>query len=80
MTTEEYIKNIDFEPFHYSDRVCANLNIQNFAKKAVNMARQEEREKAVRTLDITLTAIIARGENKVSFSNIRDQFDKLLNQ
>ena len=48
--------------------------------KAIKMAREEEREKAIKALDIALMAIIAKGDNKVSFGDIKDQFDKILKQ
>ena len=77
MTAEEYL-----ETQRCKDSISNKFDMcyTDAAYKAIEMAREEERKKAIKALDITLTAIIARGENKVSFGDIRDQFDKLLNQ
>jgi hypothetical protein len=56
MTAEEYIKSMNYAPFHYRDRERANKNISIFAMMAVSMARKEEREKAVNALKTILSA------------------------
>lgn len=77
MTVEEYI-----ETRRCKDSISNKFDMcyMDAAYKAVEMARQEEREKAVKALDITLMAIIARSDKEVPLADIRDQFEKLLNQ
>lgn len=79
-TSEEFVgkftRRYDCPLFHLHN---PNVITKGNALIAVEMARQEEREKAIKALDITLMAIIARGDNKVSLGKIRDKFYNLLN-
>ena len=87
MTAEEYIKNKSMEDFGDFDiDLQENTKLGTYsiseedAIKAVELARKEEREKAINALDIILIAIIVKGSDRVCFSNIRDRFEKLINQ
>ena len=77
MTAEEYL-----ETRRCKSAISNNCDecYMDAAYKAVEMTRKEEREKAIKALDIALMAIIAKGDNKVSFGDIKDQFDKILKQ
>ena len=76
--TEEYIENI--VSAHSDMRWLDASELREILNKVTDMARKEERENAVNQLQIVLTAIVARNDNKISFGDIIDQFDKLLNQ
>ena len=54
--------------------------IDKVAFEAVELARTEERENAVKQLQIVLTAIVARNDSKINFGDIIDQFTELINQ
>lgn len=56
------------------------MNAKEFIEKAVEMARKEERENAIRQLNVVLTAVIASDNNKISIGEIIDKFNKLINQ
>ena len=77
MTAEEYI-----ETRRCKDSISNKFDMcyMDAALNAIKMAREEEREKAIKALGIALMAIIAKGDNKVSFGDIRDRFDRLLDQ
>lgn len=42
MTVQEYIQTVDTKPFHFRDRVCADINIKRFAYNVSHKARKEE--------------------------------------
>ena len=50
------------------------------AYKAIEMARKEEREKAIKALDIVLMAIFEKGNHSMSMRDLIGHFEKLLNQ
>ena len=50
------------------------------AEEAIKMARKEEREKAIKALDIAIMAIFERNTHSVSMGELRAQFNKLLNE
>ena len=50
------------------------------AQYAIEMARKEEREKAIKALDIAIMAIFERNTHSVSMGELRVQFNKLLNE
>ena len=76
--TEEYIETI--VSAHSDMRWMDASELRTILTSVMDMARKEERENAVKQLQIVLTAIVARDDNKISFGDIIDQFDKLLNE
>ena len=78
MTAEEYIDNI--VSAHSDMRWMDASELREILNKVTDMTRKEERENAVKQLQIVLTAIIARGDDKINFGQIVDQFKELLNQ
>ena len=54
--------------------------LREILNKVTDMTRKEERENAVKQLQIVLTAIVARNDSKINFGDIIDQFTKLINQ
>lgn len=78
MKTEEYIETI--VSAHANMRWMDASELREVLNKVTDMTRKEERENAVKQLQIVLTAIIARGDNKINFGQIVDQFKELLNQ
>ena len=78
MKTEEYIENI--VSAHSDMRWMDASELREILNKVTDMARQEERENAVKQLQIVLTAIIARDDSKINFGEIIDQFTELINQ
>ena len=50
------------------------------AYEAIKMAREEEREKAIKALDIAIMEIFERNTHSVSMGELRAQFNKLLNE
>ena len=77
MTAEEYL-----ETRRCNSAVSKKCDMcyMDAAYKAVEMARKEERENAVKQLQIVLTAIVARNDSKINFGDIIDQFTELINQ
>jgi hypothetical protein len=78
MTVEEYIDNI--VSAHSDMRWMDASELRTILSSVIDMAHKEERENAVKQLQIVLTAIIARGDNKINFGEIIDQFKELLNK
>lgn len=66
------------------DEEFENMHVWNNFKgeilEDVEMARQEEREKAIKALDIAIMAIFERNTHSVSMGELRAQFNKLLNE
>lgn len=54
--------------------------LRTILSSVIDMAHKEERENAVKQLQIALTAIVARNDSKINFGDIIDQFTKLINQ
>jgi hypothetical protein len=79
MTAEEYILNNSFVVY-YPAAKCTRVVIDYKALQALNMARKEEREKAIKALDIAIMAIFERNTHSVSMGELRAQFNKLLNE
>jgi hypothetical protein len=78
MTAEEYIDNI--VSAHSDMRWMDASELRTILSSVIDMTRKEERENAVKQLQIVLTAIVARNDNKISFGDIIDQFTELINQ
>ena len=78
MTAEEYIENI--VSAHSDMRWLDASELREILNKVTDMTRKGERENAVKQLQIVLTAIVARNDNKISFGDIIDQFTELINQ
>ena len=78
MTAEEYIETI--VSAHSDMRWMDASELRTILTSVMDMARKEERENAVKQLQIVLTAIVARDDNKINFGDIIDQFTELLNQ
>ena len=78
MTAEEYIETT--VSAHANMRWMDASELREILNKVTDMTRKEERENAVKQLQIVLTAIIARGDNKINFGEIIDQFTELLNE
>ena len=78
MKTEEYIETI--VSAHANMRWMDASELREILNKVTDMTRKEERENAVNQLQVVLTAIIARGDNKINFGEIIDQFKELLNE
>ena len=78
MTAEEYIENI--VSAHSDMRWLDASELREILNKVTDMTRKEERENAVKQLQIALTAIIARDDSKINFGEIIDQFTELINQ
>ena len=78
MTAEEYIDNI--VSAHSDMRWMDASELREILNKVTDMTRKEERENAVKQLQIVLTAIVARNDSKINFGDIIDQFTELLNQ
>ena len=76
--TEEYIENI--VSAHSDMRWMDASELREILNKVTDMTRKEERENAVKQLQIVLTAIVARNDSKINFGDIIDQFTELLNQ
>lgn len=76
--TEEYIDNI--VSAHSDMRWMDASELREILNKVTDMTRKEEREKAVKQLQIVLTAIVARNDSKINFGDIIDQFTELINQ
>ena len=74
MLAEEYLEMMQFKGHIYDLVTMANAEV------AVELARTEERENAVKQLQIVLTAIVARNDSKINFGDIIDQFTELINQ
>ena len=80
MSAEEYIQS-ESTTFESPNIDSTTEIVETFiAKKAIKMAREEERRNAVNQLQIVLTAIVARNDSKINFGDIIDQFTELLNQ
>jgi hypothetical protein len=79
MKAEEYILNNSFVVY-YPAAKCTRVVIDYKALQALNMARKEEREKAIKALDIAIMAIFERNTHSVSMGELRAQFNKLLNE
>lgn len=47
MKAEEYIDKASTKTFHVKDRICSDNNIKAFAYMAADIARSEERAKAI---------------------------------
>lgn len=78
MTAEEYIETI--VSAHSDMRWLDASELREILNKVTDMTRKEERENAVKQLQIVLTAIVARNDSKINFGDIIDQFDRLLNE
>lgn len=78
MTAEEYIDNI--VSAHSDMRWMDASELREILNKVTDMTRKEERENAVKQLQIVLTAIVARNDSKINFGDIIDQFTELINQ
>lgn len=78
MTAEEYIENI--VSAHSDMRWLDASELREILNKVTDMTRKEERENAVKQLQIVLTAIVARNDSKINFGDIIDQFTELINQ
>lgn len=76
--TEEYIENI--VSAHSDMRWMDASELREILNKVTDMTRKEERENAVKQLQIVLTAIVARNDSKINFGEIIDQFTELINQ
>ena len=76
--TEEYIENI--VSAHANMRWMDASELREILNNVTDMTRKEERENAVKQLQIVLTAIVARNDSKINFGDIIDQFTKLINQ
>ena len=78
MKTEEYIETI--VSAHANMRWMDASELREILNKVTDMTRKEERENAVKQLQIVLTAIVARNDSKINFGDIIDQFTELINQ
>ena len=78
MTAEEYIENI--VSAHSDMRWLDASELRTVLTSVMEFTREEERRNAVNQLQVVLTAIIARDDNKINFGDIIDQFTELLNQ
>ena len=78
MKTEEYIETI--VSAHANMRWMDASELREILNNVTDMTRKEERENAVKQLQIVLTAIVARNDSKINFGDIVDQFTELLNQ
>lgn len=76
--TEEYIETI--VSAHANMRWMDASELREILNKVTDMTRKEERENAVKQLQIVLTAIVARNDSKINFGDIIDQFTELINQ
>ena len=80
MKAEEYIENLS-TTFENPDIDSTSEIVETFiAKKAIEIARKEEREKAIEALDIAIMTIFEKNNHSVSIEKLIDQFDKLLNE
>ena len=78
MKTEKYIETI--VSAHSDMRWMDSSELRTVLTSVMEFTREEERRNAVNQLQIVLTAIIARGDNKINFGEIIDQFKELLNE
>ena len=78
MKTEEYIETI--VSAHSDMRWMDSSELRTVLTSVMEFTREEERINAVNQLQVALTAIIARGDNKINFGEIIDQFKELLNE
>ena len=76
--TEEYIETI--VSAHANMRWMDASELREILNNVTDMTRKEERENAVKQLQIVLTAIVARNDSKINFGDIIDQFTELINQ
>ena len=80
MTAEEYIQS-ESTTFESPNIDSTSKIVKTFiAKKAIEIARKEEREKAIEALDIAIMTIFEKNNHSVSIEKLIDQFDKLLNE
>ena len=77
MTAEQYLAKC-----RCCDSVSKKFDMcyMDAAYEAIKMAREEEREKAIKALDIAIMAIFERNTHSVSMGELRAQFNKLLNE
>ena len=77
MTAEEYL-----ETRRCKSAISNNCDecYMDAAYKAVEMTRKEEREKAIKALNIVLMAIFEKGNHSMSMGDLIGHFEKLLNQ
>ena len=78
MKTEEYIETI--VSAHANMRWMDASELREILNKVTDMGREEEREKAIKALDIAIMAIFERNTHSVSMGELRAQFNKLLNE
>ena len=76
--TEEYIETI--VSAHSDTRWMDSSELSTVLTSVMQFTREEERRNAVNQLQVVLTAIIARDDNKINFGEIIDQFKELLNE
>jgi hypothetical protein len=79
MTTDEFILGCNTKPFHFKDRVCADINIRGFAYNAVRIALQNqwqiiERNKYGFAIDDNLGDAIIREEDGTMYVNDGDEY------
>ena len=76
MTAEEYL-----ETRRCNSAVSKKCDMcyMDAAYKAIEMARKEEREKAIKALNIVLMAIFEKGNHSMSMGDLIGHFEKLLN-
>lgn len=86
MTAEEYIENKSTEDFgNFDIDLQENTKLGTYsiykedAIKAIDMARQEEREKAVKAFDEAIEHMDIIG-NMFCFNDAKIEFEKLLNK
>ena len=78
MKTEKYIETIVSARTNMSWMDASKLRA--ILTSVMDMARKEEREKAIEALDIAIMTIFEKNNHSVSIEKLIDQFDKLLNE
>ena len=78
MTAEEYIENI--VSAHSDMRWMDASELRAILTSVMDMARKEEREKAIEALDIAIMTVFEKYNHSVSIEKLIDQFDKFLNE
>ena len=81
MTSEEFVgkftRRYDCPLFHLHN---PNVITKGNALIAVEMARQEEREKAIKVLDIAIMSVFDSNTRSVTMGELREQFKRLLSE
>lgn len=77
MTAEEYI-----ETRRCKDSISNKFDMcyMDAAYEAIEMARQEEREKAIKVLDIAIMSVFDSNTRSVTMGELREQFKRLLSE